>query len=61
MAWFRVWIETHLFFMSGGMKNWLVFRMGIEIDSTSVLGTKLTCFCVGDIIDLVLVLGPKLT
>ena len=35
--------------------------MGIEIDSTSVLGSKSTCFCVGVEIDRVLVCGPTLT
>ena len=43
------------------MLNWLVFRVGIEIDSTSVLGSKSTCFCVGVEIDRVLVWGPTLT
>ena len=35
--------------MPGGMQNWLVIRVGIEIDLNSVLGSKLTWFCVGDI------------
>ena len=30
------------------MQNWLVFRVGIQIDLTSVLGSKLPCFFVGD-------------
>ena len=55
MTWFRVWIEITLFFVPGGMQNELIFRVGIEIDSTSVLGSKLTCSCLGVEIELVLV------
>ena len=60
MTWFRACIEINLVFVSGDMQNCLAFRVGIEIDSTSVLGLKLTCFCVGVEIDLALVLGPKI-
>ena len=31
MIWFRVWIDFFLFLDSGGMQNWLVFRVGIEV------------------------------
>ena len=31
------------------MQNWLDFQVGTEIDLTSVLGSKLTWFCLGDI------------
>ena len=55
MTWFRVWIEINLVFVSGGTKNLFPFRVGIEIDFTSVVGSKLTWFCVGIEIDLVLV------
>ena len=48
MTWFRACIEINLVFVSGDMQNCLAFRVGIEIDSTSVLGSKLTWFCVGD-------------
>ena len=34
MGWFRVWIETNLVFVSGGMQNRVVFGVGIEIDLT---------------------------
>ena len=36
-------------FRVGGLAKLIVFRVGIEIDLTSVLGSKLTWFCVGDI------------
>ena len=41
-TWFRVWIEINLVFVSGGTQNWVALRMGIEIDFTSVLRSKLT-------------------
>ena len=39
---FRVWIAISLVFVSGGMQNCHVFRVGMETDLTSVLGSKLT-------------------
>ena len=48
MARFRVWIEINLILASRGMKNSLVFRVGIEIDLTSAFGSKSTWFRVGD-------------
>ena len=34
--------------MSGGIEIDLIFGVGIEVDLTSVLGSKETGFCVGD-------------
>ena len=48
MTWFSVWIEINLIFVPEGMPNWLVCTVEIEIDLNSVLGSKLTWFCVGD-------------
>ena len=48
MTWFSVGIEIDLVFGWGGMQNRLVFRVGIKIYLTSVLGSELTWFCVGD-------------
>ena len=58
MTWFRVWIEINLVFVSGGIKI-DVFRVGIEIDLPSVLGSKLTWLCVGDRKWLVFVRGSN--
>ena len=58
MTWFCVRVENDLVwsldrntldFRVGGLAKLIVFRVGIEIDLTSVLGSKLTWFCVGDI------------
>ena len=40
MTWFRVWIKINLVFMSEGVPNWLVFRVGIENNLTSVMRSK---------------------
>ena len=48
MTWFRVWIEIYLVFVSGGMQSWLLIEVGIEIDLTSVMGSKLYWFSVDD-------------
>ena len=42
MTSFRVLIEINLAFLWVGMKNLQVIRVGIEIDLTSVLGSKFT-------------------
>ena len=47
LTWFSL-DKVNLVFVSGGMQNWLVFRVGIQIDLTSVLGPKWTYFFVGD-------------
>ena len=39
----------NLVFVSRGKQKWVFFSMGIEIDWTSVFGSKLAWFCVGDI------------
>ena len=41
MTGFRVWIDINLFLVSGGHRIWLVFRVGINIYLTSVLGSKI--------------------
>ena len=46
ITWFIVWIEINLFFVSGVSKL-TRFRVGIEIDLASGLGSKLTCFQCG--------------
>ena len=43
MAWFKVRIEINLAFVWVGMQNWVI-RVGINIDLSSVLGSKLTWF-----------------
>ena len=42
ITWFRVWIEINLVFVSGAVQNYHAFRVGIEIDLTSLLGSKLS-------------------
>ena len=48
ITWLRVWIEVNVVFVSGSKGNCLVFKVGVEMDLTSVLGLKLPWFCAGD-------------
>ena len=47
MAWLRVCTIINLVFVSGGVQNWFDCRLGVEIDLTSVLESKLTVFLCG--------------